>query len=91
MIHSISLRSLQKHNGRFKILTLNKGAFMLPFFLEKYMKLKDQLVVLEKQHRELDNIIVEAYKNYEQDEIINSLKYQKLLIKRRIEDLSVQI
>ncbi len=48
------------------------------------------LYSLKEKHRQLDNKIQESYKNYEDNLVLETMKKEKLKIKREIEVLQQQ-
>ncbi len=53
--------------------------------------LEQQLVRLEKVHRELDAEIIKEEKHYGNDALVTSMKKKKLQLKTEIENLKTQL
>jgi hypothetical protein len=53
--------------------------------------LEQQLVRLEKVHRELDAEIIKEEKHYGNDALVTSMKKKKLQLKQEIENLKKQL
>ena len=52
---------------------------------------RTHLIYLKKQHRDLDNGIITAFKMHTQDNIISKLKLKKLYLKEEITQLEEEL
>ena len=52
---------------------------------------RTHLIYLRKQHRDLDNGIITAYKRHTEDTIVSNLKLKKLYLKEEITKLEEEI
>jgi len=54
-------------------------------------KIRTRLIYLKKQHRDLDEGIITAFKMHTEDNVVSKLKLKKLHIKEQIAHLEVEL